>query len=421
MAELNDLLDNATTLIDDKKYDGAIDVLKSIIDKEADLTSEEVLKSKEKAILQLGKIYVEQKQSDELAGLLKSLKPFFDKIPKAKTDKLVGSLITLLTQIPGADHLVIDLCKENIEWTNTEKRTLLRHRLEGKLAAAYFKIKDYQSALTLISTLLREVKRLDDKPLLVELHLLESKIHHGLGHLPKARAALTAARTSANVVYCPPLLQAELDILSGTLHCDEKDYKTAYSYFYEAFENYTQMDDDRGILCLKYMLLCKIMINLPEDVQNLVSGKLALRYAGSELEAMRAVASAHTNSSLKQFQAAIETYKQELREDPLIHRHLNELYDTLLEQNLLRIIETFSEVQISHVADLIELPAPSVEKKLSQMILDKKLSGILDQGNNCLIVFDEPETDGTYQTSLETVTHIGKVVDSLYRRASKLS
>ncbi len=107
-------------------------------------------------------------------------------------------------------------------------------------------------------------------------------------------------------------------------------------------------------------------------------------------------------------------------EDPIVNTHLSELYENLLEQHLLRIIEPFSRVEISHVAVLINLPRDKVEKKLSQMILDKTLPGILDQGRDCLIVFDEKKEDKLYAGALQTVSNLNEVVDSLFERANVL-
>lgn len=52
-----------------------------------------------------------------------------------------------------------------------------------------------------------------------------------------------------------------------------------------------------------------------------------------------------------------------LSDDPMVKSHLNDLYNTLLEQNLSRLIEPFSRVEIAHIAELIDLPVRQVENK----------------------------------------------------------
>ena len=97
---------------------------------------------------------------------------------------------------------------------------------------------------------------------------------------------------------------------SGILHADEKDYQTAYSYFFEALEGYSSQEDARATHGLKYMLLCKIMLGESDDVYSLLNGKMGLKYQGREVEAMKAVALAHQHRSLGEFEDALKNYKE---------------------------------------------------------------------------------------------------------------
>merc|ERR1719171_2145846 len=151
---------------------------------------------------------------------------------------------------------------------------------------------------------------------------------------------------------------------SGILHGEEKDFKTAYSYFYEAFEGYDSIEHPLALVTLKYMLLSKIMLNLPDDVQALLTGKLGLKYSGTGIEAMKAIADAGKKRDISIFNETLAKYTEELNKDSVVQNHLKALYDNLLEQNLVRIIEPYSRVQIAHVAETINLPYDIVEKKL---------------------------------------------------------
>ncbi|KAF6768271.1 hypothetical protein AHF37_10334 [Paragonimus kellicotti] len=277
----------------------------------------------------------------------------------------------------------------------------------------------YEDALKLGSALLRELKKLDDKVLLVEVQLMESQVYYRLGNLQRSRAALTSARTTANGIYCPPRLQASLDLLSGN----------------------------------------------PEEIPTILTSKLALKYNSTHLDAMREVGIAAKNRSLGEFSAVRTKYITELSEDPVVSRHLNSFYDTLFGQNLLKLIEPYSRVQIGHIAKLIQLPLSdklvkfyacsasssrrdpigrdgrctrvalvqpqtkedggydtheTVEKKLSQMILDNEHNGILDQGSGVLVL-REPQCEGKdYPLALAAVLSLNGIVDMLFQKTTKL-
>lgn len=55
---------------------------------------------------------------------------------------------------------------------------------------------------------------------------------------------------------------------------------------------------------------------------------------------------------------ALTEYKAELRDDPIISTHLTKLYDNLLEQNLIRVIEPFSRVQVILLSPSSDMYSP---------------------------------------------------------------
>jgi len=334
---------------------------------------------------------------------------------------IVRQLLDLFAPLPNTLQTQISLTRSCIDWAISQRQGFLRQNLEVRLVSLYMQTQSYYDALTLINSLLKELKRLDDKLVLVEVQLLESRVYHALGNVPKGRAALTSARTSAASVYCPPLLQAGLDMQSGQLHAEDSDFNTAYSYFIEAMEGYHSQDESaRATSALQYMLLCKIMLNAKDDVDQLMTSKHALKYAGKNLDAMKAVARAHSNRSLEEYENALHAYRYELGSDRFIASHLRRLYDSMLEQNLIKVIEPFSRVEIAHVAEMVGLNVQQVEKKLSQMILDRVVVGVLDQGAGVLIVYEESERDQGYDAALSTIGKLGEVVEVLFRQQAGL-
>lgn len=413
-----------------------------------DRTGPKATQFKERAVYDLTRSYCRSKQFTQVVEFLTGAagQSFLSSLTKAKTAKVVRQVLDIVctqsiaegatpTELQTAYNMQESVARSILHWTEQERRSFLRQRVEARLATILFHQQKYADALEICDRLLGELKKLDDKQLLVETHLLESKIHFALCNVPKAKAALTASRTAANAIYVSPALQADIDSMSGTIHTEETDYNTAYSYFLEAFEQLDQMGDEAAaVKALKYMMLCKILDALraalkvggpvakqTEDLAStIVSGKQGVKYAGRDISAMTAIAKASTNRNLKEFQAVLDEYNVELQQDLMIQHHLDILQSQLLESNLIRVIEPYSCVEISHVAELMDMPIGDVERKLSQMILDGSFAGILDQGAGQLIVYEESEKDAAMEKGLQVLANMDAVVTSLFERSKAL-
>jgi 26S proteasome regulatory subunit N6 len=403
----------------------------------------------ETQLLNQARDHVRSGDGKGLILLIESMKSssLLEELSKAKVTKLVRQLLDALSKIPETLPEQQRLVKDLIQWATKDGRVYLKQYLDIRLVGIYFEQRQFGDALTLSGAVLKELRRMDDKMMLLEVQLLESKIHLALRNIPKSKAALTSARVYANAIYCPPTVQAALDMQAGILHAEESDFKTGFSYFYETFEGLITLEDqiEKSQTALKYMMICKIMLGEPDQVQPLfmaAKSKLVLTnkkniekeqadavnvntskgaFISRDLDAVLAISKAYQHRSLKEFESTLETFKKEIEHDPLIQTHLRCLYDSLLEKNLVKIIEPYSKVELDHLAQVLSLPIHEVEAKLSQMILDKVIYGMLNQSTGCLIILDKPVLDSTYTSMLTLVKQMDHVVDALYQKTSALN
>ncbi|KAF1761029.1 hypothetical protein GCK72_009283 [Caenorhabditis remanei] len=389
-------------------------------------SSEAEVKRCEDLILTYSKQLAKEKDITGIRTLVESIRSFYDLIGKARASKLIRDIVEqALTIEQGKQEKdeKIDLLKNCIEWATSNKREFLRRSLQSRLVRLYNDVREFPQAQKLGQELSKELKKLEDRELLIEVSVEESKSAFNLNNLSKAKTALLTAKTSANSAIASPQLQAAVDLQSGVLYsAEERDYKTSYSYFYEAFEGFSNIGDKINATgALKYMILCKIMLNETEQLPSLLATKEFLPYHSNlRIIAIRAMADAFRKRSLKDFMKALEEHKKELVEDKVVAVHSQNLERNMLEKEISRVIEPYSEIELSYIARVIGMTVPPIEKAIARMILDKKLLGSIDQHGDTVLIYPKAGATKQFTQALSTISKLTKTVDVSYNRTKAI-
>lgn len=91
----------------------------------------------------------------------------------------------------------IEMCEKNIQWSQSCKLVFLTQRLQSRLAFLLYKVcifvmgygqdRQYRQALNLCGYLIRELAKIDDKALSMEVHVTEARIYKDLNDITRAK------------------------------------------------------------------------------------------------------------------------------------------------------------------------------------------------------------------------------------------
>ncbi|MEN2500101.1 MAG: 26S proteasome non-ATPase regulatory subunit 11 [Marteilia pararefringens] len=363
-------------------------------------------------------------QCQDITALLSEFKTHLSMISKSNAAKLIKDLV--LDSLDKTDvtidvELKLQICQFAVQLSQEYCRHFLRQVLDIKFIELLIQALKLQEALDKISILAKELKRTESNELLAKLNLCESRIYLSKSNLQKARAALSSAKSLSNSVFTSQLLQADLDMQTGRLNALEyRDYNTAYNYLSDAFETYELLGNhERARACLKLMVTFYIMREKGGNFWKSMNEKTRLKFGDyPEIIALSEVAEAANQGSLKMFYEALQKHQKQLVEDSSINSQLAALCDEVTEKNIIKLIKPYSCVQVTHIAQKVALPLKQVEAILSTMILDRRVSGVIDQKRGVLIVEERGEANEHLEAALGVIENVSELLKSLNARIS---
>lgn len=343
-----------------------------------------------------------------------------DKITKATASVLLKHALDAMELNLQHSDDTVQVYNHALSWASQKKRNLLVLDLKMRKAEALLALDRLKDCLGLLSETEKTLKKIDDKMGLVKLYYLESKVYYKLRNLPRAKSSLTLSRSTSTMVYCPPLVQAKMDLLNSMYLTDEREYKTAAAYALDAVEGFALAKDAKlGVVSVRYLLLMKIMENKPRELQTLLAHKHVSPYRKDGcVEMLCKVAKCVSERNLKKCNDIIEANAEEVSGDRFMSVHLVFLCDSLIDANVLKVIEPYSAVRVEYIAHALGFDTATIENRLRRMILDERIKGTIDQETMCLTISRDKPVQKFRRDTNEIMQVLVSATDAISQHAA---
>mmetsp|Transcript_44501 Transcript_44501/g.118759 ORF Transcript_44501/g.118759 Transcript_44501/m.118759 type:complete len:416 (-) Transcript_44501:12-1259(-) len=340
-----------------------------------------------KALKQMVKALFRQGRHSEMMERYKELLNYLHVVTKNQSEKVMTKIVDFVSVSTDMDLLekFYDTTLASLKESQNER---LWFKTNMKLAKLWFDKHEFHRLQRILKELHRSCTTdsgQDDQKKgtqLLELYSLEIQMHTEKKDTKKLRATYEQAmRVKSAIPH--PLIMGVIHECGGKMHMQERDWAAASKCLFDAFKNYDEAGNHKRILCLKYLILGK-MLSLEEA--NIFEAPEVKPYKQDpEITAMNDLMVAYQHDDIKAFEQILSRNQQRIMEDPFIRNYVEDLLKNIRTQVLVKTIKPYTRIKIPSIAAELNIPEKDVEALLVALILDKRIVARIDQVNQMVI------------------------------------
>ncbi|CAO3674793.1 unnamed protein product [Umbelopsis ramanniana] len=213
-----------------------------------------------------------------------------------------------------------------------------------------------------------------------------------------------------------PRIMGVIRECGGKMHMSEKSWDQAQTDFFESFKNYDEAGSAQRIQVLKYLVLANM---LTESQINPFDSQETKPYKNDpQIVAMTNLVSAYQKKEIREFEKILKENHNAIMGDSFIRTYIDDVLKNIRTQVLIRLIKPYTRIEIPFISTQLNIPVEDVQELLVTLILDKKISGRIDQVQQRLEIQQKSSDTNRYAAMNEWSNNVVNVYKAVLNKVN---
>mmetsp|Transcript_884 Transcript_884/g.1202 ORF Transcript_884/g.1202 Transcript_884/m.1202 type:complete len:261 (+) Transcript_884:544-1326(+) len=212
--------------------------------------------------------------------------------------------------------------------------------------------------------------------MLLEVFAFEIQMCIDLKEQRRMKAVFRLSQNFASTIEDPRVV-GTIKECGGKMYMAERKWNEAKNHFNDSFVCLVEVGNSRAKTLLKYVILASLLAQSEVDVMSTTQSKTFSN--DPEIIGMLNLRSGFFKNDIKTMTEVLNDKKINLLGDPFIAQYLDELLRSVRLKTLESICKPYKSVKLAFLARKIAVPVKEIKGLLSELILEERLEGQIDQ------------------------------------------